>query len=122
MRLPCNITKGFRWIRSHGRIHTDRQWKVLSKLKNGYQDSLFTSPTVARNVAAPLVKYIDKVLVADRVSAPKVTVLVGHDSNIASLLTARILNPISSMTSMRERRLAASLSSNAGMTATLTGI
>lgn len=95
---------------------------MLSKLKNGYQDSLFTSPTVARNVAAPLVKYIDKVLVADRVSAPKVTVLVGHDSNIASLLTAWILNPISSMTSMRERRLAASLSSNAGMTATLTGI
>ncbi len=37
-----------------GGIHTDRQWKVLSKLKNGYQDSLFTSPTVARNVAAPL--------------------------------------------------------------------
>lgn len=27
-----------------GGIHTDRQWKVLSKLKNGYQDSLFTSP------------------------------------------------------------------------------
>lgn len=64
-----------------GGIHNDRQWKVLSKLKNGYQDSLFTSPTVARNVAAPLVKYIDKVLVADRISAPKVTVLVGHDSN-----------------------------------------
>lgn len=66
---------------------------MLSKLKNGYQDSLFTSPTVARNVAAPLVKYIDKVLVADRVSAPKVTVLVGHDSNIASLLTALDFKP-----------------------------
>lgn len=78
---------------SWGGIHTDRQWKVLSKLKNGYQDSLFTSPTVARNVAAPLVKYIDKVLVADRVSAPKVTVLVGHDSNIASLLTALDFKP-----------------------------
>lgn len=48
---------------------------------------------LARNVAAPLVKYIDKVLVADRVSAPKVTVLVGHDSNIASLLTALDFKP-----------------------------
>ncbi|EKH2092994.1 bifunctional glucose-1-phosphatase/inositol phosphatase [Salmonella enterica] len=76
-----------------GKINTDRQWKVLSKLKNGYQDSLFTSPTVARNVAAPLVKYIDKVLVADRISAPKITVLVGHDSNIASLLTALDFKP-----------------------------
>ncbi|EJO2370926.1 bifunctional glucose-1-phosphatase/inositol phosphatase [Salmonella enterica] len=34
-----------------------------------------------------------KVLVADRVSAPKVTVLVGHDSNIASLLTALDFKP-----------------------------
>lgn len=76
-----------------GEIKTDAQWKVLSKLKNGYQDSLFTSPEVARNVAAPLVKYIDKVLVTDRLNAPKITVLVGHDSNIASLLTALQFKP-----------------------------
>lgn len=58
---------------------------MLSKLKNGYQDSLFTSPEVARNVAKPLVSYIDKALVTERTSAPKITVLVGHDSNIASV-------------------------------------
>ncbi len=34
-----------------GEIKSDQQWKVLSKLKNGYQDSLFTSPEVAQNVA-----------------------------------------------------------------------
>lgn len=66
---------------------------MLSKLKNGYQDSLFTSPEVARNVAKPLVSYIDKALVTDRTSAPKITVLVGHDSNIASLLTALDFKP-----------------------------
>lgn len=76
-----------------GEIKTDQQWKVLSKLKNGYQDSLFTSADVARNVAAPLVNYIDKTLVTDRVNAPKITVLVGHDSNIASLLTALDFKP-----------------------------
>ncbi|EJY9610744.1 bifunctional glucose-1-phosphatase/inositol phosphatase [Escherichia coli] len=54
-----------------GEIKSDQQWKVLSKLKNGYQDSLFT----------------------DRTSAPKITVLVGHDSNIASLLTALDFKP-----------------------------
>ncbi|MDK7092529.1 histidine-type phosphatase, partial [Bifidobacterium breve] len=58
-----------------------------------YQDSLFTSPEVARNVAKPLVSYIDKALVTDRTSAPKITVLVGHDSNIASLLTALDFKP-----------------------------
>lgn len=37
------------------------------KTEKRLSGQLFTSPTVARNVAAPLVKYIDKVLVADRV-------------------------------------------------------
>lgn len=76
-----------------GGIKTDQQWRVLSKLKNGYQDSLFTSPEVARNVAAPLVKYIDNALVTDQAKAPKITLLVGHDSNIGSLLMALDFKP-----------------------------
>jgi hypothetical protein len=44
---------------------------------------------VAQNVAKPLVKYIDNALVTEQAKAPKITLLVGHDSNIASLLTAR---------------------------------
>lgn len=76
-----------------GEIKTDQQWRVLSKLKNSYQDSLFTSPEVARNVAAPLVKYIEKALVTDVSNAPKITLMVGHDSNIASLLTALDFKP-----------------------------
>ncbi|MBJ8890226.1 bifunctional glucose-1-phosphatase/inositol phosphatase [Citrobacter sp. FDAARGOS_156] len=76
-----------------GEIKSDQQWKVLSKLKNGYQDSLFTSAEVAQNVAKPLVKYIDNALVTERAKAPKITVLVGHDSNIASLLTALDFKP-----------------------------
>ncbi|KFC09248.1 glucose-1-phosphatase [Trabulsiella guamensis ATCC 49490] len=76
-----------------GKIKTDQQWRVLSKLKNGYQDSLFTSPEVARNVSAPLVKYIDKILVSDVANAPKITLLAGHDSNIASLIRALDFKP-----------------------------
>ncbi|MGQ7115333.1 hypothetical protein ACUOFC_59860, partial [Escherichia sp. TWPC-MK] len=44
-------------VMAWGEIKSDQQWKVLSKLKNGYQDSLFTSPEVARNVAKPLVRF-----------------------------------------------------------------
>jgi len=76
-----------------GEIKTDQQWRVLSQLKNGYQDSLFTSADVARNVAKPLVKYIDTALVTDQAKAPKITLLVGHDSNIASLLKALDFTP-----------------------------
>lgn len=76
-----------------GEITSDKQWQVLSKLKNGYQDSLFTSVAVAQNVAKPLVKYIDNALVGEEANKAKVTLLVGHDSNIASLLTALDFKP-----------------------------
>lgn len=76
-----------------GEIKSDKQWQLLSKLKNGYQDTLFTSPEVARNVAAPLVKYINNALVEQGAKGPKVTLMVGHDSNIASLLTALDFKP-----------------------------
>jgi len=76
-----------------GQIKTDQQWKVLSQLKNGYQDTLFTSPQVAQNVAAPLIKYIQKALAGSNNKGPKITLLVGHDSNIASLLTALDFKP-----------------------------
>ena|GEM_PF-13916 len=72
-----------------GQIKTPEQWQELSAIKNAYQNTLFTSPEVARDVAAPLVDYIRSMLVdEDKASAPKVTLMVGHDSNIASLLTA----------------------------------
>lgn len=71
-----------------GQIKTEQQWRALSQLKNSYQDTLFTSPEVARNVSAPLVKYIQKALTESGEKGPKITLLVGHDSNIASLLTA----------------------------------
>ncbi|MGL5701426.1 MAG: bifunctional glucose-1-phosphatase/inositol phosphatase [Kluyvera sp.] len=76
-----------------GEIKTDQQWRLLSQIKNGYQESLFTSPEVARNVAKPLVKYIDNALVTEASKTPKITLLVGHDSNIASLLTTLDFEP-----------------------------
>ncbi|MFS2224899.1 bifunctional glucose-1-phosphatase/inositol phosphatase [Pantoea sp. B65] len=77
-----------------GQIKSADQWKELSAIKNGYQDALFTSPDIARNVAAPLVDYIRSQLIdQDKATAPKVTLMVGHDSNIASLLTALNVKP-----------------------------
>ncbi len=77
-----------------GEIKTPEQWKELAAIKNGYQDALFSAPDVAREVAAPLVDYIRSQLVdTDKESAPKVTLMVGHDSNIASLLSALQVKP-----------------------------
>ena len=76
-----------------GGIQSDKQWQLLEKLKNSYQAILFTTPQVARNVAKPLLNYLDQQLVEKPAAAPKVTLLVGHDSNIASLLAALEAKP-----------------------------
>ncbi|QHM70535.1 bifunctional glucose-1-phosphatase/inositol phosphatase [Mixta intestinalis] len=77
-----------------GEIKTSEQWQELSAIKNGYQDALFTAPEIAREVASPLIDYIRSQLIdQDRASAPKVMLLVGHDSNVASLLAALEVKP-----------------------------
>lgn len=77
-----------------GKIVTPHQWQQLAKLKDGYQDSLFTSSVVAQNVAKPLLTYINSALISEcKADSPKLTVLVGHDSNIASLLSAMKFKP-----------------------------
>lgn len=57
----------------------------LAKIKDTYQDVLFTAPIVAANVANPLIQYM-----YDELRSPnrKFTFLVGHDSNIGSVATA----------------------------------
>ncbi|TFZ46363.1 bifunctional glucose-1-phosphatase/inositol phosphatase [Stenotrophomonas maltophilia] len=69
-----------------GRLHDDAQWQALARVRNGYQEILFGTPEVARDVAAPLLAHIG-VLFADP-QAPKVSLMVGHDSNIGAVLAA----------------------------------
>jgi len=77
-----------------GKVTTPEQWQALSSIKSAYQNILFTTPAVAHDVAAPLVDYIRSQLIdQDNNSAPAVTIMVGHDSNIASLLASLKVKP-----------------------------
>ncbi|WJV61223.1 bifunctional glucose-1-phosphatase/inositol phosphatase [Pectobacteriaceae bacterium C52] len=79
-----------------GKIADKRQWRQLEEIKNLYHETLFGSPAVAQNAAAPLLTFISAILngtpsdnkLAAIAQKAKVVVLVGHDSNIASLLAA----------------------------------
>lgn len=79
-----------------GKVTTPTQWTELETLKNLYHETLFGSPAIAANAAAPLLNFIagalDKPLAQtnDQQTAQqaKLTLLVGHDSNIASMLAA----------------------------------
>lgn len=69
-----------------GRLNTEAQWQVLAQIRNGYQDILFGTPEVARDVAGPLLERLGALF--EDPASPKVNLLVGHDSNIGSVLAA----------------------------------
>ena len=64
---------------------SQKEWELIASIKDIYGDVLFTAPSVAVNVAHPLLEEMSKELaLKDR----KFTFLCGHDSNIASVLAA----------------------------------
>lgn len=65
-------------------------WTKIAKIKDVYGDVLFAAPTVAVNVAHPLLVYMyDELSDKDR----KLSLLCGHDSNIASVTAALEVEP-----------------------------
>lgn len=74
-----------------GKIKNDQEWLTLAKIKDKYGELLFGAPYVAKHVAKPLVDYIDKTMTTG--SENKLAVLVGHDSNVVSILSALDVKP-----------------------------
>lgn len=79
-----------------GEIKTPEQWQTLTDIKNTYTDVLFTTPLMAKETATPLLQFIDTALfdsgrsdnpLASQATQAKLTYLVGHDSNVGSLLS-----------------------------------
>ena len=64
---------------------TQQEWEQIASVKDVYGDVLFTAPSVAVNVAHPLLKEMNNELAQP---GRKFTFLCGHDSNIASVLAA----------------------------------
>lgn len=72
-------------IAGFGNDLTTEDWEKISKVKDVYGDVLFTAPSIATNVAHPLLVYLrDELNAKNR----KLTYLVGHDSNIGSVTSA----------------------------------
>lgn len=72
-------------VAAFGQDLTTEDWEKISKIKDVYGDVLFSAPSVAVNVAHPLLVYMKDELKSD---VRKFTFLVGHDSNICSVLNA----------------------------------
>ncbi|WP_392564385.1 bifunctional glucose-1-phosphatase/inositol phosphatase [Orbus wheelerorum] len=75
-----------------GGIKDNEQFERLVSIKESYNTVLFGSPVVAKEVSARLLSYIDNTLIHNQGKA-KVTFLVGHDSNVASMFAALKIKP-----------------------------
>ncbi len=60
-------------------------WTKIADITDTYQKTLFTAPSVAINVAHPMLQELKKEMT---VEGRKFSFLCGHDSNIASVLSA----------------------------------
>ena len=69
-----------------------QEWTALSSVKDHYQDILFAAPSVAANVAHPM---LQELLAELRKPGRKFAFLCGHDSNIGSVLAALGVEPYS---------------------------
>ncbi len=64
---------------------SEADWETISEIKDVYGDVLFSAPSVSVNVAHPLLEEIEKELTAE---GRQFTFLCGHDSNLASVMSA----------------------------------
>ena len=69
---------------------SEQEWAEVSSVKDWYQDVLFAAPSVAANVAHPMLR---ELLAELRTSGRKFAFLCGHDSNIGSVLAALGVEP-----------------------------
>ena len=76
---PDAVKAGF------GHKLSEKDWADLSGVKDWYQDLLFATPSVAANVAHPM---LQELLAELRKPGRKFAFLCGHDSNIGSVLAA----------------------------------
>ena len=75
---------------ANGRVDSQEKWRVINEIKNEYYRTLFkNNAALAQNASYPLLAFIQQQLSSEN----KISLLVGHDSNIVALLSALGVEP-----------------------------
>ena len=75
---------------ANGNVDSQEKWRVINEIKNEYYRTLFkNNETLAQNASYPLLAFIQQQLSSEN----KISLLVGHDSNIVALLSALGVEP-----------------------------
>ncbi|XP_026758553.2 glucose-1-phosphatase-like [Galleria mellonella] len=75
-----------------GKLIETHDWRLLSDIVRENQIIRFGSSILAKDVAKTLIKYMANIFFNEK-SAPKLTLLVGHDSNLNSVMTSLGFKP-----------------------------
>ena len=75
---------------ANGRVDSQEKWRAINEIKNEYYRTLFkNNAALAQNASYPLLAFIQQQLSSEN----KISLLVGHDSNIVALLSALGVEP-----------------------------
>ena len=75
---------------ANGRVDSQEKWSAINEIKNEYYRTLFkNNEALAQNASYPLLAFIQQQLSSEN----KISLLVGHDSNIVALLSALGVEP-----------------------------
>ena len=75
---------------ANGNVDSQEKWSVINEIKNEYYRTLFkNNAALAQNASYPLLAFIQQQLSSEN----KISLLVGHDSNIVALLSALGVEP-----------------------------
>ncbi|XP_013185403.2 glucose-1-phosphatase [Amyelois transitella] len=73
-----------------GNLSTKDQWFAIMKLSRAFHNVIFNTTLVATDIAKPLIKYISNIC---HERYPKITLLMGHDANMYTVMKAMKFKP-----------------------------
>ena len=70
---------------ANGKVDSKEKWRAINEIKNEYYRTLFkNNKALAQNASYPLLEFIQRQLNSEN----KISLLVGHDSNVVALLAS----------------------------------
>ncbi|XP_059057145.1 glucose-1-phosphatase-like [Achroia grisella] len=76
-----------------GKMTESHHWRLLSNIVREDLNVRFNSSILSKDIADPLVQYMANILLNEETSAPKLTLLFGHDSNLYSVMASLGFKP-----------------------------
>ncbi|KAJ0182973.1 hypothetical protein K1T71_000949 [Dendrolimus kikuchii] len=75
-----------------GSLRNAEKWNSIIDLSKGYHNVIFNTTLLAKDIARPLVDFMSALFLNEKTS-PKISLLMGHDANIYTILNALGFKP-----------------------------